>query len=86
MTDRIDRAIAQAETPAPTGVGVAVRLSTGRTVKVQVPLDLTPVETVDLIGYLATQLPAQLAAAAKPRHAPRLVRAPAGALPEIRRT
>ena len=62
----IDKAIeaAQAEVPP---LHFEVKLRSGRVVGVTVPLDFTPLEAVDLVGYIATQLPARLVEAAQRR-------------------
>jgi hypothetical protein len=63
----IDRAIAAANRPAPEPrANVQVTLGSGRIALLQVPVNLTPVEAVDLVGFIATKLPATLAEA-RPR-------------------
>lgn len=38
--------------------------STGRTIQLVVPADLTPLEALEIVGFVATELPRELANAA----------------------
>jgi hypothetical protein len=64
-SDVIDQAIATAE-PVLQLVGLQVRMSSGRPAILQVPVDLSAQEAIDLLGYIAVQLPGKLAEARSP--------------------
>jgi hypothetical protein len=64
----IDRAIAAVEQPAPEKrATVQIGMSSGRVVMINVPADFSAQEAIDLIGYIATGLPAKLAEAGATR-------------------
>ena len=63
--DKVEKAIAAAAAPPPAAT-LRVRLHTGREIGLMVPVDLTPIEVVDMVGYIARQLPAKLAEARGP--------------------
>ena len=62
-------------------VQLKVRLTTGRPVLLAVPVDLTAIEAVDLIGYIARGMPEQLAQARAATAVPSIVRRPALIVP-----
>lgn len=66
MADKLDAAVAAASVP-PAPAQVRVTLHTGRPVLLVVPADLSSIEALDLVGYIARQLPARLAEARSPR-------------------
>lgn len=66
MADQVDAAVAAASVPPPPAQ-IRVTLHTGRAVVLVVPVDLSPMEALDLVGYIARQLPARLAEARSPR-------------------
>lgn len=66
--DQVDAAIAAAAGAKPSSghvwAGEFVLPSSGRSVRLVVPADLTPVEAIDLVAFTTTQLRRELAAAA----------------------
>lgn len=71
MAAPIDAAIAAAEarSTAPSWAGKFVLPSSGRPVQLVVPADLTPMEALEIVAFVTTELPRQLqsAAARRPR-------------------
>lgn len=65
----VDKAIAAATAPAPSWAGKFVLPSTKRPVQLVVPSDLTPMEALEIVAFVTTELPRQLqsAAASRPR-------------------
>jgi len=57
--------------------GLRVTLSSGRDVALTVPVDMSAQEAIDLIGYVATQLPKKLVEAGA-RHAGSRILVPGG--------
>jgi len=69
--DVIDAAVSKVEQPArELNATVQITLPSGRAVALQVPVNLTALEAVQLVGFITTQLPAELA---KGRPGPRLL-------------
>lgn len=62
--DKVDAAIAAATPPEVPNVTFEIHLSSGRVAGLFVPLNMTPQEAIDLIGYIAVQVPKQLVEAA----------------------
>lgn len=58
--DQIEAAIANAERTVPI-VQLQLKLSTGRPFSLLVPADVTVDETIELIGYICTQMPKTIA-------------------------
>lgn len=57
----IDEAIAAVERPEPEQrATIKVRVRTGRIVALNAPVDLTPLETIDLVGFVSTALHEEL--------------------------
>jgi hypothetical protein len=68
----VEQAIAAVEQPKPVrGATITVTLPTGRQVGLMVPVDLTAMETVSLVGFIGTQLGVELAKGRTP--GPRLL-------------
>lgn len=65
----IDAAIAAAAHPpvAQRWQGTVVMPSTGREVRFDIPADLTPVELIEVVGFVTTQLPHELSKAQSSR-------------------
>lgn len=67
MSDLVDAAIAAAQVPkAEQRSGFKVGLLSGRIVAINVPSDLTADEALALVGWIALQLPAELAKQRRP--------------------
>ena len=68
----IDQAVAAVEQPKSVRTAtITVTLPTGRQVGLMVPVDLTAMETVSLVGFIGTQLGVELAKGRTP--GPRLL-------------
>ena len=65
--DPIDEAIAAAAESEEQRLTIQVKLGTGRIVALNVPVNLTPLEAIEMISYISTRMPAKLVEAAQRR-------------------
>lgn len=65
--DSIDDAIAAAAASEEQRLTIQVKLGTGRIVALNLPIDLTPLEAIEMISYVSTRMPAKLVEASQRR-------------------
>ena len=65
--DPIDDAIAAAAASEEQRLTIQVKLGTGRIVALNLPIDLTPLEAIEMISYVSTRMPAKLVEASQRR-------------------
>lgn len=65
--DPIDNAISAAAAAEEQRLTIQVTLGTGRIVALNLPVDLTPLEAIEMISYVSTRMPAKLVEASKHR-------------------